>query len=198
MKLLCSQASPYARCVRTLIRYLNIQDIEEVTVNPFENTAELLDANPLGQIPCLITNDGIPLYDSEVIMRYLDAELGEQHMFGVPNSHWVLQCQFSMIKGLIDSAVKLRQEQMREDEGLRSVFWTSRFEQTLLRGLMQMEHQSVITQATVQAPQLALICLLDYMDFRHSELDWRKVAPATALWFSDMRELPAFVETRPH
>lgn len=198
MKLLCSLASPYARCVRTLIRYLNIKDIEEVTVNPFENTAELLDANPLGQIPCLITNDGIPLYDSEVIMRYLDAELGEQHMFGAPNSHWVLQCQFSMIKGLIDSAVKLRQEQMREDEGLRSVFWTSRFEQALLRGLMQMEHQSVITQATVQAPQLALICLLDYMDFRHPELDWRKVAPATALWFSDMRDLPAFVETRPH
>lgn len=197
MKLLCSQASPYARCVRSLIRYLDIKDIEEVTVNPFENTAELLDANPLGQIPCLITNDGVPLFDSEVIMRYLDAELGELQMFGGHRDNWVLQCHFSMIKGLIDSAVKLRQEQMREEEGVRSAFWTSRFEQALLRGLMQMEHLKVITQATIQAPQLALICLLDYVDFRHPELDWRKVAPATALWFSDMRELPAFIETRP-
>ncbi|EGM71695.1 glutathione S-transferase N-terminal domain-containing protein [Shewanella sp. HN-41] len=197
MKLLCSQASPYARCVRSLIHYLGIKDIEEVTVNPFENTAELLDANPLGQIPCLITNDGIPLFDSEVIMRYLDAELGEQQMFGAHRDNWVLQGHFSMIKGLIDSAVKLRQEQMREEEGVRSAFWTSRFEQALLRGLMQMEHLSVITQATIQAPQLALICLLDYVDFRHPELDWRKVAPATALWFSEMRNLPAFIETRP-
>ncbi|PIW59735.1 glutathione S-transferase N-terminal domain-containing protein [Shewanella sp. CG12_big_fil_rev_8_21_14_0_65_47_15] len=197
MKLLCSQASPYARCVRSLIRYLDIKDIEEVTVNPFENTAELLDANPLGQIPCLITNDGVPLFDSEVIMRYLDAELGEQQMFGSQRDNWVLQCHFSMIKGLIDSAVKLRQEQMREEEGVRSAFWTSRFEQALLRGLMQMEHLKVITQATIQAPQLALICLLDYVDFRHPELDWRKVAPATALWFSEMRNLPAFIETRP-
>lgn len=197
MKLLCSQASPYARCVRSLIRYLGIKDIEEVTVNPFENTAELLDANPLAQIPCLITNDGVPLFDSEVIMRYLDAELGEQQMFGGHRDNWVLQGHFSMIKGLIDSAVKLRQEQMREEEGVRSAFWTSRFEQALLRGLMQMEHLNVITQATIQAPQLALICLLDYVDFRHPELDWRKVAPATALWFSEMRNLPAFIETRP-
>ncbi|ESE39564.1 glutathione S-transferase [Shewanella decolorationis] len=197
MKLLCSLASPYARCVRTLIRYLGIKDIEEVLVNPMENTAELLDVNPLGQIPCLITNDGVPLFDSEVIMRYLDAELGEQQMFGGQVDNWVLQCQYSMIKGLTDSAVKLRQEQMREEEGVRSAFWTSRFEQALLRGLMQMEHQSVITQATIQAPQLALICLLDYVDFRHPELDWRKVAPATAIWFSEMRELPAFIETRP-
>lgn len=197
MRLLCSQASPYARCVRSLIRYLGIQDIEEVTVNPFENTAELLDVNPLGQIPCLITNDGVPLFDSEVIMRYLDTELGEQKMFGGQRDNWVLQCHFSMIKGLIDSAVKLRQEQMREEEGVRSAFWTSRFEQALLRGLMQLEHLDVITQVTIQAPQLALICLLDYVDFRHPALDWRKVAPATALWFSEMRNLSAFIETRP-
>ncbi len=197
MKLLSSLASPYARCVRSLIHYLGIKDIEEVLVNPMENTAELLDANPLGQIPCLITNDGVPLFDSEVIMRYLDAEFGGQQMFGAQANNWLLQCQFSMIKGLLDSAVKLRQEQMREQEGARSALWSARFEQALLRGLMQMEHQSVITQTQLQAPQLALVCLLDYIDFRHRELDWRKVAPATALWFSDMRNLPAFIATEP-
>ncbi|MGI2192155.1 glutathione S-transferase N-terminal domain-containing protein [Shewanella baltica] len=197
MKLLSSQASPYARCVRALIQYLGINNIEEQLVNPFENSAELLDANPLGQIPCLITNDGVALFDSEVIMRYLDAELGDRKMFGISSNNWVLECQYSLIKGLIDSAVKLRQEQMREDEGVRSAFWTARFEQALLRGLMQVELQTVITQTTIQAPQLALICLLDYVDFRHPEFDWRKVAPATALWFSEMRDLPAFIQTRP-
>ncbi|SUI81694.1 glutathione S-transferase N-terminal domain-containing protein [Shewanella morhuae] len=197
MRLLSSQASPYARCVGVLIQHLGINNIEELLVNPFDNTAELLDANPLGQIPCLITNDGLALFDSEVIMRYLDTELGDRQMFGAASGNWVLECQYSLVKGLIDSAVKLRQEQMRQEEGLRSAFWTSRFEQALLRGLMQIELQTVITQITIQAPQLALICLLDYVDFRHSELDWRKVAPATALWFSEMRDLPAFIQTRP-
>ena len=197
MRLLSSQASPYARCVGVLIQHLGINNIEELLVNPFDNTAELLDANPLGQIPCLITNDGLALFDSEVIMRYLDTELGDRQMFGAASGNWVLECQYSLVKGLIDSAVKLRQEQMRQEEGLRSAFWTSRFEQALLRGLMQIELQTVITQITIQAPQLALICLLDYVDFRHSELDWRKVAPATAFWFSEMRDLPAFIQTRP-
>ncbi|MGL4901179.1 MAG: glutathione S-transferase, partial [Shewanella sp.] len=49
----------------------------------------------------------------------------------------------------------------------------------------------------IQAPQLALVCLLDYVDFRHGSLDWRRVAPATASWFTQMRELPAFAATRP-
>ncbi|MGL5048297.1 MAG: glutathione S-transferase N-terminal domain-containing protein, partial [Shewanella sp.] len=110
MKLLCSQASPYARCVRALIQSLGIHHIEEQLINPFENSAELLDANPLGQIPCLITNDGVALFDSEVIMRYIDTELGDGQMFGVASHNWVLECQYSLIKGLIDSAVKLRQE----------------------------------------------------------------------------------------
>ncbi|MGI2096517.1 glutathione S-transferase [Shewanella glacialipiscicola] len=198
MRLLSSKASPYARCVRVLIQHLGINNIEELLVNPFDNTAELLDANPLGQIPCLITNDGMALFDSEVIMRYLDTELGDRQMFGASSGNWLLECQYSLVKGLIDSAVKLRQEQMRQEEGVSSAFWTSRFEQALLRGLMQIELQTVITQTTIQAPQLALICLLDYVDFRHSGLDWRKVAPATALWFGEMRDLPAFIQTRPY
>ena len=198
MRLLSSKASPYARCVRVLIQHLGINNIEELLVNPFDNTAELLDANPLGQIPCLITNDGMALFDSEVIMRYLDTELGDRQMFGASSGNWLLECQYSLVKGLIDSVVKLRQEQMRQEEGVRSAFWTSRFEQALLRGLMQIELQTVITQTTIQAPQLALICLLDYVDFRHSGLDWRKVAPATALWFGEMRDLPAFIQTRPY
>ncbi|MGL5358878.1 MAG: glutathione S-transferase [Shewanella sp.] len=196
MKLLCSLASPYARCVRSVIRYLGIKDIEEVLVNPFDNTPQLLQANPLGQVPCLITDDGAALYDSEVIMRYVDSKAGGQ-LFGPEGGDWALQCQFSMVKGLIDSAVKLRQEQMRAEEGVRSAFWTARFEQALLRGLQQVERQGLWAKPMIQAPQLALVCLLDYLDFRHGSLDWRSVAPATASWFTQIREQPALAATRP-
>lgn len=197
MKLLYSVASPYARCVRTLTRILAIEGIDEHIVDPFANEAQLLEVNPLGKIPCLLTRDGMPLFDSEVIMRFLDSEYGQQQIFGQYGGDWPLQCQYALIKGLLDSSVSLRQEQLREQEGVRSAFWTARYEQALLRGLLQVEHQNVIAASQLQAPQIALVCLLEYLDFRHPDLAWRNVAPACALWFSDIRHLPAFSATRP-
>ncbi|MBT1444317.1 glutathione S-transferase N-terminal domain-containing protein [Shewanella sp. JM162201] len=196
MKLLCSAPSPYSRLVRIIVRYLELE-VEEVSTNPFDNGDELLRGNPLGQIPCLFLSDGAALYDSEVISRYLDVTHAKSQLFGAPGSDWHLQCQFSLIKGLIDSAVKLRQEQMREDEGVRSPFWTARYEQALLRGIRELERQGAGNRSRIDASAMALVCLLDYVDFRHPSLDWRKLAPATALWFEEVRELPVFAQTRP-
>lgn len=201
MKLLFSDASPYSRFVRVVIRQLAVRGIDEVRANPFDNSAELLDANPLGKIPCLILRDGSALFDSEVIARYLDVEYGECQLFGISEHNWSRQCQFSLIKGLIDSAVYLRQEQLREEEGVRSPFWTHRYEQALLRGLMFVERQALLagklSHKTLTAQQIGLVCLLDYIDFRHPDLDWRNVASATRLWFEEMRSLDVFVQTRP-
>ncbi|QSX29424.1 glutathione S-transferase [Shewanella cyperi] len=193
MKLLCSDASPYARMVKIVIRHLAL-DVEEIITNPFDNGPELIDANPLGQVPCLFLNDGSALYDSEVICRYLDANYGQGKLFG---SDWQAQCQFSLLKGLIDSAVKLRQEQMREDEGVRSPFWTARFEQALLRGMKELERLGLGAGAEINARTIALVCLLDYLDFRHPNLDWRKVAPAVSLWFGEVRNQNIFELTKP-
>ncbi|MCL2917993.1 glutathione S-transferase [Shewanella litorisediminis] len=196
MKLLCSAPSPYSRMVRILVRYLEL-DVEELNTNPLENGDTLLSANPLGQIPCLFLNDGSALYDSEVICRYLDATYARSQLFGESGLDWHAQCQFSLLKGLIDSAVKLRQEQMREEEGVRSAFWTSRFEQALLRGIRELERQGAGSSDRINARSIALVCLLDYMDYRHPALEWRNLAPALALWFEEVRELPIFRETRP-
>ena len=134
MKLLFSDASPYARTVRVVIAQFAVTGIEQVRVNPLENGEQLLTANPLAKIPCLMLNDGGSLYDSEVILRYLDHEYCSGKLFGQPGDSWYGETQYSLIKGLLDSAVALRQEQMRDDEGLRSPFWTARFEQALMRG----------------------------------------------------------------
>ncbi|WP_372870285.1 glutathione S-transferase [Shewanella sp.] len=197
MKLLCSAPSPYSRLVRIMVRYLELK-VEEIGTNPFDNGDQLLSGNPLGQIPCLFLNDGSALYDSEVISRYLDVTYAKGQLFGDPNADWQAQCQFSLIKGLIDSAVKLRQEQMREDEGVRSPFWTARFEQALLRGFRELERQGAGSSGRIDIRAMALVCLIEYIEFRHPSLEWRNLAPALALWFDDIRELPIFAETRPN
>lgn len=197
MKLFYSDASPYARCVRVVIRHLKIDGIDEIKTNPLANGEDLLEANPLGKIPCLQLNDGSSLYDSEVILRYLDTELGGGRLFGVRESNWVSESHFSLIKGMLDSAVALRQEQMREEEGKRSSFWTARFEQALLRGLQRIEQGGLMTTPQLSIHQICLACLLDYLDFRHADLKWRKVAPAVASWLADFEDLPALKMTQP-
>jgi glutathione S-transferase len=196
MKLYYSDASPYARIVRVIVRHLDLTQVAEIVANPLENGAELLDANPLAKIPCLVLKDGSALFDSEVIARYLDAEWGDGALFGRA-SNWPRQCQYSLIKGMLDSAVALRQEQMREQEGLRSAFWTERFEQAILRGLMLVEQQGLLAEEAFSAQQIALVCLLEYLDFRHPALAWRNVAAATAKGLQRFESLPVFTHTRP-
>ncbi|MFT5788831.1 MAG: glutathione S-transferase [Shewanella sp.] len=197
MKLYYSDASPYARCVRVVICYHNIKGVEEIIANPFDNSAELLRVNPLAKIPCLQLNDGSALFDSEVIMRYLDTEFGRSSLFGAMANNWPQQCHFSLLKGILDSAVSLRQEQLREEEGLRSAFWTSRFEQALLRGLKEVETIGVTRSSELTVLQIMLVCLLEYIDFRHPDLAWRKVTSALSLWLKQAQQADVFVATRP-
>ncbi|WP_394146678.1 glutathione S-transferase N-terminal domain-containing protein [Shewanella atlantica] len=196
MKLFYSDTSPYARCVRVVIRYLEIEGIKELKTDPFENSEALLQANPLGKIPCLQLGDGSAIHDSEVILRFIDSEFGRSKLFGGTAHDWVNESQFSLIKGLLDSAVALRQESVRE-EGKRSVFWISRHEQALLRGLKQLERSGIISRPKLVIQQFSLACLLEYLDFRHPDLSWRKLAPALSNWLPDFAAHPAMSATRP-
>ncbi len=120
MQLYYSTASPYARVVRVIARELGLA-LDEKLVNPFDNSDELLSVNPLGKVPCLLLDDGAALFDSEVIARFLDDKFGQNCFFGPPGN-WAYECQFSLLKGALDSAVGLRQEQMREEEGGSFIF----------------------------------------------------------------------------
>jgi glutathione S-transferase len=70
MKLLFAPASPYSSKVRMAARYLGIA-LEDVRVNTADNPAELVENNPLGKIPTLITDDGKAIFDSRAIMHFL-------------------------------------------------------------------------------------------------------------------------------
>ena len=73
MKLIYSDASPYARTARMVVRELGLgSKVEEVAYHPFDNPKELIDANPLCKVPCLIDDNGMAIFDSQVIGEYLD------------------------------------------------------------------------------------------------------------------------------
>ena len=196
--LLYSLASPYARVPRVIHRVLGLSNISEVLVNPFDNPDALIKANPLSKIPCLILNDKTFLFDSEVISRYFDTMYGEHQLFGV-NNDWQRATDFSLAKGLMDSAVGLRQEQMREEEGVRSVFWTKRFETAVLRTVEHIENQlpTFYSDDAVTAERIVLICALNYLDFRQPQLGWEQHAPQLAQWLGNQLSYSFFEDTAP-
>ena len=75
MKLFATQSSPFARCVRVLIRELDLKSqVLENFVHPFDNDPDHLAAHPLGKVPVLVDGQGKPVLDSDIICYELDNE----------------------------------------------------------------------------------------------------------------------------
>ena len=170
MQLIYSPASPYARCPRIIARLHNLA-MDEIALHPFDNPPSLLQANPLAKVPCLILQSGQALFDSQVICRYLD-HCGNGQL-SPASDDWQGQTLLALVIGLMDSAVALRQEAMREQEGKRSAFWSQRFTNALERGLITVNRQ-LPADATTSLATIYLLSLLDYLDFRHPHLNWRQ------------------------
>ncbi|GAA4877442.1 glutathione S-transferase family protein [Ferrimonas pelagia] len=182
MILYYSDASPYARVVRILSRYLAIE-LEEVIVNPFTDDAQLRRCNPLGKIPCLLTDIGA-LYDSRYICRYLDERLGDgRHHRGL-SGNWTLGLLNELVIGLMDAAVALQVEKTRQEEGTASAKWIERHQQSLHAGLAALSGQLEALPVRRSVVAIRLLVLLEYLDFRHPELSWRSAQPALIDWLA--------------
>lgn len=192
MKLFYSDASPYARVVRLLWRQLGVAGVEEIAVNPFEQDEALRRINPLGKIPCLVGEEGA-LYDSAVIARYLDARFGDGRYHSACEDEWALARDNALLQGLLDAAVALRVEETRRGEGTQSPFWCARHRQALTQGLTQ------VAPGTWPVPSLLplkLVALLEYLDFRHPDFDWRARHPELVTWLARQQDA-ATAATRP-
>ncbi len=141
MKLFYSPTSPYVRKVMAAAIHRGLAGrIEKVTTNPHQSPPELLAANPLSKVPCLVTDDGFALFDSPVICEYLDS-LGEAPpLFPPPNSahRWHALRMQALADGILDAAVLRRMEKGRPREAARDAVM-ERQRQAIERGLAFLE-----------------------------------------------------------
>lgn len=200
MRLFYSPNSPYARFVRLVLRHHRLQQqITEVRVHPFENPADLLAANTLCKVPTLLMDDGMALFDSEVIALYLDRELGDGSLSTRLDRDWKHRVEFSLVKGLIDSAVMLRGEKWRheQDGEQASPFFSARFEAAIERTLRRLEGDTVADpSAPASFVSLLREVAIAYIDFRHPEVDIVTRFPALHARLPS-RPSEAFLETTP-
>ena len=134
MKLIASLTSPYARKVRVVIAEKHIECELQIDV-PWEADTHVPDYNPLGKIPVLVLDDGTPLYDSRVIVEYLD--LASPVHILLPKdarSRIAVKRWEALADGVTDAAATLYLEKKRPDVQ-QSSSWIARQELKITRGL---------------------------------------------------------------
>lgn len=177
MKLYASLTSPYGRKARVMLAEKRI-DYELVPTDVWDPNTELLKFNPLGKVPCLLLDDGTALYDSPVIMEYLDSVTPVGHLIPETTRQRIQVKRWeALADGVLDAAVAIVLEKKRAPQ-LQSSDWIARQSGKVERGLKAMSQDlGETTWCTGHSFNLADIvvgCALFYLDFRFSEVHWRK------------------------
>jgi glutathione S-transferase len=196
MKLFYSAGSPFVRKVMAcaIAREL-VERIELIPTVANQSPPALLAANPLSKVPCLVTGDGVAMFDSPVICEYLDSLDGTLPMFpshgGVRVRALILQ---ALGDGMMDAAVLRRGESLRPAEAARTANM-NRQKAAIDRSLAVLEAE--LPHQTVDIGSISIGCALGYLDFRFAHEPWRPAHPHLAGWFAEFAKNPCMAQTEP-
>jgi glutathione S-transferase len=199
MQLHYNIASPFARKVLAVAIETGLDvRIERVKrlMTPVAPDALLNADNPLGKIPCLITDDGMALYDSPVICEYLDSLHHGARMFPSGPARWTALRRQALADGIMDAAVLTRYETFLRPQEVRWDAWIDSQKQKFLRALDALEFEGA-SLGVVDIGTLAIACALGYLDFRFPDEDWRAGRPRLAAWLEQFAQRPAIANTAP-
>ncbi len=199
MKLYHSPTSPYVRKVMlTLDLTGQSGDVELIpgSGTPLAPNDATIAANPLGKVPCLIGDDGEPIFDSRVICRYLDqraqAGLYPEGAALIP----VLTAE-ALADGIIDAVLLTAYEWRLRPEEIRFQPWVDGQVAKVERALAVLEQTALVLSGPINAARIAAGCALGYVDFRLADLGWRDRYPALAAWYAGFAATPAMKATVP-
>ena len=199
MKLYYSPASLFARKCLVVAHELGLADRIQLLnegVHPVNRNQTVVTANPLGQVPTLITDTGQAVHDSRVICDYLNA-MGQGNLIPTDDTRWAVLTEQSMADGLLAAALLCRYEVSARPEALRWSDWTQGQMQKITDTLACFE--SVIAQrgASVDLGTIALASALGYLDFRFADYDWRSANPGLAEWYGRFSQRASMCATAP-
>lgn len=200
MKLVTSLTSPYGRKVRIVLLEKKIPFQLQVE-NPWAPDSVVSTLNPLGKVPVLVLEDGVSVFDSRVIVEYLDHISPVGHLIpSEPKIRMMVRGVEALADGITDAAVAVYLERKRTPEQ-QSADWLVLQEKTLFRGL------EALSEALGEKPwyldknmtlaDIACCCALGYLDLRFPEIDWRTAHPNLARLVDTLAARASFMETVP-
>jgi glutathione S-transferase len=201
MKLLYSITSPFARKVRVFLAEAGLSDrvsVESVSAVPTAPAPAFAANNPLAKIPTLVLASGEALYDSRVIVEFLDSMHTGEPLFPAPGpARWTALRRQALADGAMDAAILVRYEGFIRPKELAWPDWVEGQMNKIRRALdaLEGEADSMIGKLTIG--EITVACLLDYLDFRYPAENWRNTRPKLAAFQAEFSARPSMVETRP-
>ncbi len=182
MVLCTTLTSPFGRKVRMAAAVLGLASmIEVVPADTLDEHDDLRQQNPLGKMPCLRIADGTYLYDSRVIVEYLDALAGGGRI--IPRAgltRFKALTRAALADGIADAALLMVYEARFRKPHQTSEVWLAHQRGKVERGLQAMAADLPDPQVT-DVVSISLACALGYLDWRQP-VRWRQPFPAVAEW----------------
>jgi glutathione S-transferase len=201
MKLIGSLTSPYVRKVRIIFLEKKVEVDLEIE-NVWAADTKIAIANPLGKVPCLISDDGEAIYDSRVIAEYADALSPVSKLIPADNrERATVKTWEALADGVLDASILTRLELTWRPADQQSSAWIDRQLGKIQNSLRQMSeklggnvwcHGNQMTLADVTVG-----CALGYLLFRFPDIKWQVQYPNLDRLYQKLLQRPSFIETEP-
>ena len=203
MKLIGSITSPYVRKVRIVMAEKKL-DYEFVQEDVWSANTQIAASNPLGKVPCLIMEGGEALFDSRVIVEYVDtlspvgkliADRGRERA--------EVKTWEALADGLLDAAILARLEATwpGRQEGERSQAWIDRqlkkIDDSLIAMGRALADRSNCVGIHLSLADIAVGVAVGYLDFRFPTIDWRGTHPNLGALYERLAQRTSFQDTAP-
>ncbi|QNK70146.1 glutathione S-transferase N-terminal domain-containing protein [Variovorax sp. PAMC26660] len=203
MKLIGSAASPYVRKVRVVLAEKRL-DYQFVIEDVWAADTTIASSNPLGKVPCLIMEGGEAMFDSRVIVEYLDTLspvgklIPQQSRERAEVKTWE-----ALADGVMDAGVLWRLEATwtGRSDGERSAAWIERQRTKVEDGVAAMSKglgdKPFCSGIHLSLSDIAVGCTLGWLNLRFPEIDWRGDHSNLAKLYDKLMLRPSFIDTKP-
>ncbi len=203
MKLIGSTASPYVRKVRIVMAEKKL-DYEFVTEDVWSPESTIAQSNPLGKVPCLVMEGGEALFDSRVIVEYLDTLSPVGKLIpAMGRERAEVKTWEALADGVLDASILARLEAnwAGRNKAQRSQAWIDRQLSKVHASLKAMSQglgeKPFCAGIYLSLADIAVGCALGYVDFRFGEIDWRGSYPNLAKLHEKLSQRQSFADTKP-
>jgi glutathione S-transferase len=202
MKLIGALTSPYVRKVRVVMAEKKL-DFQFAVEDPW-NEDVVQKSNPLGKVPCLVMEGGEAVFDSRVIVEYLDALSPVGKLIPPPGRERIeVRTWEALADGTNDAAILARLEATWKgrEEGQRSQAWIDRQMRAVNASLKAMSQglgdKSWCSGNHFTLADIAVGCSLGYLDHRFPQIDWRGPYPNLQKLYDKLAARQSFIDSAP-
>ena len=203
MKLIGSATSPYVRKVRIVMAEKKL-DYHFVLEDVWSERTGISDANPLGKVPCLIMEGGEALFDSRVIVEYLDTLSPVGKLIpAMGRERAEVKTWEALADGVMDAAILARMEAVwtQRTEAQRSQAWIDRqlgkVSAAVTAVSAGLADKPYCTGIHLSLADIAVGCALSYLDFRFPQIAWRDEHTGLVRLLDKLEQRPSFADTAP-